>query len=149
MAAALVEDGRPIVGRVFAPASEEFFFAIAGEGATLNGAAIAATNGTGLDDARVSGPKRLVERMAAIAPTLVAMPRVPSLALRITRVAQGVLDVAIAGGNSHDWDLAAADLLVHEAGGVMTPFDGGTLIYNRPDRGMGRSLRLDGRGTPR
>jgi myo-inositol-1(or 4)-monophosphatase len=133
VAAALVEDGRPIVGCVYAPAAEEFFFAIAGEGATLNGASIATTKGVGLDNARVSGPKRMVERMAAIAPSLVAMPRVPSLALRITRVAQGILDVAIAGGNSHDWDLAAADLLVHEAGGVMTPFDGGTLIYNRPE----------------
>jgi myo-inositol-1(or 4)-monophosphatase len=133
VAAALVEDGRPIVACVFAPATAEFFFAIAGEGATLNGAAIMTTDGNGIDGARVSGPKRLVERMAAIAPTLVTMPRVPSLALRLTRVAQGTLDVAIAGGNSHDWDLAAADLLVHEAGGAMTPFGGGTLIYNQPE----------------
>jgi myo-inositol-1(or 4)-monophosphatase len=58
---------------------------------------------------------------------------VHSLALRLTRVAQGAIDVAIAGGNSHDWDLAAADLLVHEAGGVMTPLDGGPLLYNRPE----------------
>jgi myo-inositol-1(or 4)-monophosphatase len=39
----------------------------------------------------------------------------------------------VAGGNGHDWDLAAADLLVHEAGGVMTALDGQVLIYNRPD----------------
>ena len=45
----------------------------------------------------------------------------------------GELDAAIAGGNSHDWDLAAADLLVHEAGGLMTGLDGRVLIYNRPD----------------
>ena len=41
-------------------------------------------------------------------------------------------DVAFAGGNSHDWDLAAADLLVHEAGGTLTAFGGGTVTYNRP-----------------
>src|SRR5438552_3457009 len=35
------------------------------------------------------------------------------------------------GGNSHDWDLAAADLLVHEAGGALTPLAGGTVVYNR------------------
>ena len=57
VAAALVEDGRPIVGCVYAPAAEEFFFAIAGKGATLNGAAIATTRGVGLDEARVSGPE--------------------------------------------------------------------------------------------
>jgi myo-inositol-1(or 4)-monophosphatase len=61
------------------------------------------------------------------------MPRVHSLALRLARVAHGELDAAMAGGNGHDWDLAAADLLVHEAGGVMTALDGGMLVYNRPD----------------
>src|SRR5262249_5101843 len=55
-----------------------------------------------------------------------------SLALRLARVAQGACDAAFAGGNSHDWDLAAADLLVHEAGGALTPIAGGTLAYNRP-----------------
>jgi myo-inositol-1(or 4)-monophosphatase len=58
---------------------------------------------------------------------------VHSLALRLTRVAEGVFDAAIAGGNSHDWDLAAADLLVHEAGGAMTSLAGELLSYNRPE----------------
>jgi len=40
--------------------------------------------------------------------------------------------VAIAGANSHDWDLAAADLLVHEAGGALTPVGGGPVTYNLP-----------------
>jgi myo-inositol-1(or 4)-monophosphatase len=31
---------------------------------------------------------------------------------------------------SHDWDLAAADLLVHKAGGAMTTLTGQLLIYN-------------------
>ena len=52
------------------------------------------------------------------------MPRIHSLALRLARVAHGELDAAVAGGNGHDWDLAAADLLVHEAGGVMTNLAG-------------------------
>jgi myo-inositol-1(or 4)-monophosphatase len=50
--------------------------------------------------------------------------------LRLARVAEGTLDVAVAGGNSHDWDLAAADLLVHEAGGALTTTAGATLVYN-------------------
>ena len=37
-----------------------------------------------------------------------------SLALRFARVADSTLDVAFAGGDSRDWDLAAADLLVHD-----------------------------------
>ena len=65
-------------------------------------------------------------------PPFTRLPRGHSLALRLIRVAQGAADVAFAGGNSHDWDLAAADLLVHEAGGALTPLAGGTVVYNRP-----------------
>jgi myo-inositol-1(or 4)-monophosphatase len=34
--------------------------------------------------------------------------------------------------NSHDWDLAAADLLVHEAGGALTSIEGRPPVYNAP-----------------
>ncbi|MGC2121401.1 MAG: inositol monophosphatase family protein, partial [Xanthobacteraceae bacterium] len=61
-----------------------------------------------------------------------SMPRLRSLALRLAQVAHGACDIAFAGGNSHDWDLAAADLLVHEAGGAMTSITGGAVTYNRP-----------------
>ena len=64
-------------------------------------------------------------------------PKVHSLALRLARVAQGTLEAAFASGGSHDWDLAAADLLVHEAGGVMTDFAGRPLTYNRPHTAHG------------
>jgi myo-inositol-1(or 4)-monophosphatase len=91
------------------------------------------SGGDNLAGARVAGPKRVLERIAARGAGLVAMPRVHSLALRLVRVAQGELDAAIAGGNSADWDLAAADLLVHQAGGALTTFAGQTLVYNRAD----------------
>jgi myo-inositol-1(or 4)-monophosphatase len=132
VSAALIENGRPVAACLFAPATEEFFVAAAGAGATLNGAKIAATTGAGLEQARIAGPKNLLERLAPLTAPFAVVPRIRSLALRLARVAQGTLDVAIAGGNSHDWDLAAADLLVHEAGGALTPFGGGTVTYNRP-----------------
>jgi myo-inositol-1(or 4)-monophosphatase len=129
---ALVVDGRPVTACLYAPVTDEFFMAVAGNGATRNGVAIAASGGASIAQARIAGPKGLLERLAGVAPPFAAMPRVPSLALRLARVAQGTFDAAIAGGNSHDWDLAAADLLVHEAGGAITPFGGGPVIYNRP-----------------
>ncbi len=97
-----------------------------------NGTAITVSPGTGIENARIAGPRKLMERLEAVAPPFTAMPRIHSLALRLTRVAQGVFDAAIAGGNSHDWDLAAADLLVHEAGGTLAPVGGGTVTYNLP-----------------
>lgn len=135
---ALVENGRPIVACLYAPVIAEEFAAVAGKGATCNGAAITATSGASLADARIGGPARLLEKLAAVAPPFTAMPKVHSLALRLARVAQGTFDVGIAGSNSHDWDLAAADLLVHEAGGALSPLGGGVVTFNRsePRHGM-------------
>jgi myo-inositol-1(or 4)-monophosphatase len=61
------------------------------------------------------------------------LPRVHSIALRFARIARGTLDVAFSAGSSHDWDLAAADLLVHEAGGALTTLTGHPLVYNRAE----------------
>jgi myo-inositol-1(or 4)-monophosphatase len=132
VSAALVENGRPVAACLFAPVSEEFFSAVAGAGATRNGATIAVSNGSDLAQARIAGPKRLLERLQAVSPPFTVMPRTHSLALRLARVAEGTFEAAFAGGNSHDWDLAAADLLVHEAGGALSPFGGGSVTYNCP-----------------
>jgi myo-inositol-1(or 4)-monophosphatase len=128
----LVENGRPVAACLYAPVSDEFFFAVVGQGATRNGTAITTAAGTGLAQARIAGPKKFLDRLQTVVPQFAVMPRTRSLALRLARVAEGTFDVAIAGGNSHDWDLAAADLLVHEAGGALTSFGGGTVTYNRP-----------------
>jgi myo-inositol-1(or 4)-monophosphatase len=129
---ALVDDGAPILAAVFAPVTKEFFFAARGQGATLNEAPVQATSGTALDYSRVAGPKPLVERLAA-SKQIQLHPRIGSLALRLCRVAHGALDAAFAGGQSHDWDLAAAHLIVQEANGKMTALSGDPIVYNRPD----------------
>jgi len=130
ISAALVADGRPIAACLYAPVTEEFFMAIAGQGASCNGAPIATTTGASLAGARIAGPQNFLDRLAAAASPFTRVPRVRSLALRLARVAQGAFDIAIAGPNSRDWDLAAADLLVHEAGGALTPVRGGPITYN-------------------
>jgi myo-inositol-1(or 4)-monophosphatase len=128
---ALVEDATPVLAAVFVPVSDEFFFAVRGQGATLNGAPVAAATGTELDFSRVAGPKPLVERLNASPGEVVLHPRIGSLALRLCRVAQGSLEAAFAGGQSRDWDLAAANLIVQEANGNMTALSGDTILYNR------------------
>ncbi len=127
---ALVEHGRPVAGAIYAPLEDGLYLAVAGEGATRDGAPIAASGGEGLDGARAAGPKPMLERLAQSAPGMIAEPKVHSLALRLARTAAGRLDLAFASGNSHDWDLAAADLLLHEAGGVLTNFEGRPIVYN-------------------
>ena len=128
---ALVENAVPVLAAVFAPASEEFFFAARGQGATRNNVPLQATSGTKLDFARIAGPKPLVERLKSSPGDIALHPRIASLAIRLCRVAQGSLDAAFAGGQSRDWDLAAANLIVHEANGMMTALSGDAIHYNR------------------
>jgi myo-inositol-1(or 4)-monophosphatase len=134
---ALVADGRPVLAGVFAPATDELFLARADAGATRNGVPIRASPGDRLEGVTVAGPKRSVQALAAIESRMTVAPRIGSLALRLIRVAHGELDVAFASANSHDWDLAGADLLVHEAGGALTTMVGDILTYNEPDLAHG------------
>jgi myo-inositol-1(or 4)-monophosphatase len=133
VAAALVRAGRPLVAALYAPVSDELFLSVAGQGATLNGAPIAASAGHDMAGATFSGAKRRLDSLAALEPRIATAPRIPSLALRLARVATGALDGTFVAPNSCDWDLAAADLLVHEAGGLVTTLAGESLLYNRPD----------------
>ncbi len=129
---ALVEDARPVLGALYAPVTEEMFLAMRGNGTTCNGELVRVRDAGDLSGMKAAGPKRILERLEKAEPTALAQPKVHSLALRLTRVVTGELDVAFASGGSHDWDLAAADLLVHEAGGVLADLGGRPLAFNRP-----------------
>ena len=52
-------------------------------------------------------------------PRLERVPYIPSLAYRLAMVADGALDATFVKPNSHDWDIAAADLILREAGGAV------------------------------
>jgi myo-inositol-1(or 4)-monophosphatase len=132
VSAALVEDGRPIAAALYAPATDELFTATAGRGASVNGRKISAKESTTLESARIAGPRLTLERLANAGLRFEIVPRIHSLALRFARVASGEVDIAVASPNSRDWDLAAADLLVHEAGGLLSGIDGKPVVYNNP-----------------
>lgn len=149
VAIALVDGGRPVAGVVHAPALGETYAAARGCGSLLNGAAIAVSSRDRLDGARIGGPKAMVESIARAAGiSFVTQPKIPSLAYRIALVASGALDLALASEESHDWDVAAADLILEEAGGRLAEAFDGPLRYNRVEtrRGVlfGASARMIG-----
>jgi myo-inositol-1(or 4)-monophosphatase len=130
---ALVENGRPIAGAVYAPMEDGLYLAFAGEGTTLDGAALAASTSASFNQARAAGPKPMLAELAKTEPGIVQVPKVHSLALRLARVASGKLDLAFASKSSHDWDVAAADIIVREAGAAFTTLAGEPVIYNRTE----------------
>ena len=134
IAVALVEAGRPICGVVHAPALGETYAAQAGRGATLNGVPLALDTAAGLrPDMRITCPKVLANALAVAGVAFAFQPKIASLALRIVKVASGVYDAGFATRNSHDWDLAAADLVLTEAGGILADLAGAPIVYNKPD----------------
>jgi myo-inositol-1(or 4)-monophosphatase len=94
---------------------------------------VRATPGDDLVFSKIAGPKSLVEKLDRSRKDVVPYPRIGSLALRLCRVADGRIDAAFAAGQSRDWDIAAADLIVHEANGKMTSLGGEPILYNRAE----------------
>lgn len=129
---AVVEAGRPVAAVLVAPALGVTFHAVAGEGAYAGERRMSASTRDTLAGARFASSRRYASAVEASGPA--RKPRfIASLAYRIALVASGEIDVAIAKPNARDWDLAAADLLVHEAGARLAPLAGGKLRYNQRD----------------
>ena len=129
---ALVLDGRPVAAVLDAPALDHIYTARLGQGAFLNGRRIAAGAGTGGQAIKLAGPKFLIDPVARDL-DMVTQPKVPSLALRFAQVAAGDFDVAVASTNAHDWDIAAADLILTEAGARLRTLDDEEPVYNRAE----------------
>lgn len=128
---ALILDGRPLAAVVHGPAIGETFSAARGAGAHLNGTRLAAASRDPAVGYAAAGPKRIVSGVATqLGLSVELRPFVPSLAYRLCLAASGALDFACAGPDSHDWDIAAADLVLEEAGGLLVEAEGERLRYN-------------------
>lgn len=127
---ALVEEGQPVLGVLHMPALRETYSAAAGSGARLNGESIRVSPRTDLKGARFAGPVKAMDGLDKQGFAVAREPRVPSLAYRLTLIASGGLDAAVASTNAWDWDIAAAHLLIKEAGGRLTDLDMNEPAYN-------------------
>jgi myo-inositol-1(or 4)-monophosphatase len=129
----LVAAGRPVAGVIHMPARNETFVGALGRGAWRNGERLSVSSRPGLDGARIAGPAGLMRTMIRNGLAIEMEPRIPSLAYRIARVAEGSLDAGIASTNACDWDIAAADIILTEAGGRLAGLDGREPRYNRTE----------------
>lgn len=133
---ALVEAGEPLVGVVYDPVRNEFFGAIRGHGAVLNGHAIhRAPPHTPLDAlAATVFPKptsphmpRYMAEFGRVLRGFGGVRRSGSMALELAYLAAGRIDAFW----SHDmgpWDAAAGIVLLREAGALVQARDGRPLL---------------------
>jgi myo-inositol-1(or 4)-monophosphatase len=129
---AVVHRGKPVAGVLYAPALQEEFCACVDGPALKNGVAISVSpeNPGALRQIAVAE-----DMLGQFAPdfrqTLNRIRHVPSLAYRLAMVADGRIDGVVVKRNSHEWDLAAADIILERAGGRLVDLDGHRLVYNR------------------
>ena len=133
VSAAIVHHGRPVAGVLFAPSLDELYTASADGPALKNGKPIAATEPDGARPTRMAAPEDMAHGIDRhMLGGVHRISHVPSLAYRLAMVADGRIDATLVKRNSHDWDLAAADLILSRAGGALVTLDGEPLSYNRP-----------------
>jgi len=128
---ALEHRGRVVVGVVYDPTRDELFAAERGEGATLNGRRVRASDTDELNRALVCTgfPYDVRERgdfarhFRQFIMRAQSVRRDGSAALDLAYVASGRFEVFYEEG-LRPWDVAAGVLLVEEAGGRVTHYDG-------------------------
>ncbi|MBT9368913.1 3'(2'),5'-bisphosphate nucleotidase CysQ [Rhizobium sp. CSW-27] len=129
---AVVHRGRPVAGVLYAPALGEEFMAVAGGAAQKNGVEICTSQPRPGEARRIAVAEEMLRRFDdGFRSTLHRIRHVPSLAYRLAMVADGRIDGTVVMRNSHDWDLAAADLILERAGGRLVGLDRLPLAYNR------------------
>lgn len=124
---ALIEDGAPVFGVLYAPARDEIWVAERGAGASLNGDPVHASTRTIFAGARVPAvdlPK--VDR------DLSKVEQPNSIALRMAMVAHDQADLVATLRWGYEWDIAAATLIAVEAGATVTDAFGNPIRYNTP-----------------
>ncbi|PRQ02434.1 Inositol-1-monophosphatase [Enhygromyxa salina] len=155
---ALREAGRTIRGVVFQPLTDELFACARGAGATRNGAPIQVSSrerweqvivATGVPHRGSPHHERFAAQLAAIRDRVGGIRRFGSAALDLAWVAWGRFDGFWEQGLK-PWDVAAGNLLVAEAGGVVSglrpgddPDSGASVIAGSPwaHKGLAPALR--------
>ncbi|MCK0172118.1 inositol monophosphatase [Aliiroseovarius sp. S1123] len=133
---ALEHKGEIVAGVVYDAAKDEMFYAEKGEGAWLNQSRL-----------RVSGRSRLIECIFAtglpfggradLPVTLQDLARILPSCAGVRRFGSAALDLAYVAAGRYDgywerslnaWDIAAGLLIVKEAGGMVEPVEGETIL---------------------
>jgi len=124
---AIIEDGKSIAGAVYNPLKDDMFEATLGGGAKLNGMTISAPDTDKIEGIRMVGYARKFRRLG--------WPDMDchvanSMAYRMVLVACGEADATVAFTPKSDWDVAAAQLIVTEAGAIVTNLHGTQPSYD-------------------
>jgi myo-inositol-1(or 4)-monophosphatase len=132
--------GEMVVGVVYDPARDEMFWAARGQGAWLGERRLTTSGTDGLERALLAtgfppdlrGQEKQFDWWRFFSLRAQSLRRTGSTALNLAYVAAGRFDGYWAFAN-HVWDVAAAMVLIREAGGTITNIDGSAYDPYTPD----------------
>jgi len=140
---ALIDHGKPILGVVYAPDKELLYFACAGLGAFKQQGTSKAvrinTRQLNVNDLTIANSRSHVSSKTTAFLNKVggnlSTPKSISLgsSLKICLVAEGAADLYPRLGLTSEWDTAAAQCVLEEAGGLLTNHQGEAFTYNTKD----------------
>ncbi|PNY80046.1 3'(2'),5'-bisphosphate nucleotidase CysQ [Deinococcus koreensis] len=127
----LCVDGEPVLGVVYAPATDELFSAVVGQGVQKGGQRV---------NHAPAGSLRPGSWRIAVSDTefqrelsrhdLPGMAPSGSIALKLARIAAGEADATFTMSPRSEWDIAAGHALLRAAGGELRRRDGAAIRYN-------------------
>ena len=127
-----VQDGQPVAGGIYNPATREKFLGAIDCGVTYNGTAARSSQRTTLNGALVLASRSEVERGEwkpfENAPFMIRA--VGSVAYKLGLVSAGLADITFTLTPKHEWDVVAGAALVQSAGGFVSTLDTTALIAN-------------------
>jgi myo-inositol-1(or 4)-monophosphatase len=131
---AIAENGVVTAAAVYLPLKGKLYSAAAGRGAFLNGAPIRASGRSDLTGATMIAAKPNFHPTNWRGQKVPDVKRAyrPSLAYRLSLVAEGRFDAMLTLRDSWEWDIAAGDLILREAGAITSDKRGHALRFNNP-----------------
>ena len=139
---ALVVDGRPVVGAVFHPLAATLYTAAAGAGAfaedqhgtrralRVSDLTDPAALRVGVSRTNAAGSLKQLLAETGLAARSVSM----GASVKLMALAQGDLDAVLnLTGSEQEWDTCAPEVVIREAGGVVTDASGSPFTYNQRD----------------
>jgi 3'(2'),5'-bisphosphate nucleotidase len=143
---ALIEDGRPVVGVVHAPALGEIFEGRVGDGAwagriaadgTIERRPIAVRRHARPTPVVLASRSHCGAETEALLAALGPHDRIAAgSSLKFARLAAGEADLYPRLGRTMEWDTAAGEAVLAAAGGTVVGLDGRPLVYGGADRGF-------------
>ena len=131
IAIALIKYGRPISAVILNPINKELFEAEKNKGSWLNLKKIYTSKTSKLENSKMCAFKPMFSHPAWKSPwPRMLIENKNSIAYRMALVSNGRFDSMMALNTKSDWDVAAGDLIINEAGGKVTDHKGNQLLYN-------------------